>query len=830
MKLFYSYCHLDERFRQALEKHAAVLKANGDITDWCDRRLTAGEEVQPEIDNQLEDADIIILSISPDFFASKACMHEMDTALDLRQRGTIVIPLIIRPCDWLNSKVSGLLALPKDGKPVSLWKSRDTAFLDAITGIRQAISGQNRPSSPAFVLREEYIDSITETEFISQNKNDVRIDDVFVFPNIAREEPGSQRSIDDLDSMLRVGNNVVIKGDYRSGKTTVCRKLLLEQATTGVPVIMFSGGELTTSVRHRDLVSRKFNEQYKGSFSKWDRLEGKMLIVDDLVASSNLNFIAFARGYFKSIIITLAEDDYLAFFKDEKELATFDILRIQGMRHSQQEELIKKWKGISSNGEGAARIPDGVVDHLEDRLNSIVLDKKVVPRYPFYVLSILQTYEAFMPQGIQITAFGHCYHALITAQIVGAGIRGDDVDSVFNFLSHFAYFVFRVRRQVETKSFDDFVREYRSMFVIKDGVFRRIVGGAKPLLCGEVPPTYGFRYPYVYYFLLGYYFARHPSDRDLYIQDVVDKSYIRDNTFVLIFAIHHAYDEDLIDRVVRCTRGAVKKEKVATLDKEEINMLEVALLEVPEDVVSRRSVEVERRIERDRRDEVEAIGLDGSVDEGTEGVGEIVNDTLRALKNMEIMGQILRNKYGSLSRDRLKEIVRTIADAGLRLVSVITSGESIVRFEDYLVERMKDIDGGGKGVELAVVRKAFRGLIIELIYIVVRRVAGSIGKRELEAVVDEVVGDKGTTAYDLIGAFYWLGAAEDVEKPLVDRLVRLLKACKRRRNRIARRLISVEVQRYLNTHWVDERLRNRLFGALELVYRPNVGTKHRGVL
>ena len=834
MKLFYSYCHLDERFRKSLEKHAAVLKATDDITDWCDRRLTAGDEFQPEIDNELADADIIILSISPDFFASKACMDEMAAALDLRQQGTIVIPLIIRPCDWHNSQVSGLLALPTDGKPVSLWKSRDTAYLDVITGVRKTINKRHRLSELRFTLRDEYIDSITETDFISQNKNDVRIDDVFVFPNVVKETPNSKPPLDDLDDMLSVGNNILVKGDYRSGKTTLCRKLLLEQATTEVPVIMLSGSDLTTSVRHRDLLYRKFNEQYKGSFSKWDKLDNKMLIVDDLLASSNLNFISFAKDYFQSIVITLADDDYLAYFKDERELAPFEILTIRGMKHSQQEDLIKKWKSMSRNGKEVIRIPDGMVDHLEDRINSIVLDNKVVPRYPFYVLSILQTYEAFMPQGIQITAFGHCYHALITAQIVSAGIRGDDVDSVFNFLSHFAYYQFRVRRHMETKGFEEFVREYRSMFVIKDGVFRRIVGGAKPLLRKE-KAGFGFRYPYVYYFLLGYYFARHRRERDLCIEDVVEKSYLRDNTFVLIFAIHHAYDEDLIDHVLRCTRAAMEKEQVATLEKEEVRMLEVALLEVPEDVVSRRSVAAERRIERDRRDQVEAIEVDDSIDEDKdgkeeEGADEIVNDILRALKNMEIMGQILRNKYGSLSRDRLKEIVRTIADAGLRLVSAITSEESIVKFEDFLTERMKDIDRRGKGVELAVVQKVFRGLIIELIYTLVKRVAGSIGKKEVAAVVDEVVREKGTAAYDLIGAFYSLRAAEDVEKPLVDSLVRLLRACRRKRNRIARRLISQQVQLYLSTHWVEERLRNRLFGALELVYRPNVGTKHRGVL
>ena len=195
---------------------------------------------------------------------------------------------------------------------------------------------------------------------------------------------------------------------------------------------------------------------------------------------------------------------------------------------------------------------------------------------------------------------------------------------------------------------------------------------------------------------------------------------------------------------------------------------------------------------------------------------------------MEIMGQILRNKYGSLSRDRLKEIVGTIADAGLRLISAITSKEGIVRFEDFLVERIRQLGGEGQDVNPEVVRKAFRGLIVGLIYNLIRRISGAIGRKELEGVVDEVVRERETTAYDVIGAFFGLGVADEVDRQLVDSLARLLKGCKRRKNRIASRLISWDVQRYLSTHWVNERLRRRLFGALELVYRPNVGGKRRG--
>ena len=172
-------------------------------------------------------------------------------------------------------------------------------------------------------------------------------------------------------------------------------------------------------------------------------------------------------------------------------------------------------------------------------------------------------------------------------------------------------------------------------------------------------------------------------------------------------------------------------------------MLEHALLEVPKNILSRLPVDVERRIEREGRDQVESIGLYSDVNEHSDVGNELVNDVLRALKNMEIMGQILRNKYGSLSRERLKEIVRTIGDVGLRLVSSITSRESILKFEDVLVERIDEIQSEGKRVEVEDVRKGFRALVIMLVLSLVERISESIGRKELDVVVKEVVREAG---------------------------------------------------------------------------------------
>ena len=48
-----------------------------------------------------------------------------------------VIPIILRPCDWKNLPFGKLLALPKDGKPVTKFPDLDDAFLQITQGIRE---------------------------------------------------------------------------------------------------------------------------------------------------------------------------------------------------------------------------------------------------------------------------------------------------------------------------------------------------------------------------------------------------------------------------------------------------------------------------------------------------------------------------------------------------------------------------------------------------------------------------------------------------------------------------------------------------------------------
>jgi hypothetical protein len=140
--LFFSYASKDEKYKLELEAHLSTLKRDGVIETWSFRNINAGEEWKSSIDENLERARIILFLISADFLASDYCWEiEMKRALQRHEQGTaIVIPVIVRDCDWKNAPFAILQALPRDGKAVLKWRPRDTGWLDVVQGIRKRIA------------------------------------------------------------------------------------------------------------------------------------------------------------------------------------------------------------------------------------------------------------------------------------------------------------------------------------------------------------------------------------------------------------------------------------------------------------------------------------------------------------------------------------------------------------------------------------------------------------------------------------------------------------------------------------------------------------------
>jgi len=141
MKIFISYAHKDEFYKNELLKHLSNLQRKGIIDGWHDRLIKPGEKWNESIKCALYECQVIVCLISADFLASEYIHNtEIKIALERYAKGEVlIIPVIVRPCNWDDSDLGKFQALPKDAKALSTWENMDEGLLSVAQGVKKII-------------------------------------------------------------------------------------------------------------------------------------------------------------------------------------------------------------------------------------------------------------------------------------------------------------------------------------------------------------------------------------------------------------------------------------------------------------------------------------------------------------------------------------------------------------------------------------------------------------------------------------------------------------------------------------------------------------------
>ena len=805
--LFYSYSHRDARYRQNMETALAQLRTDGLLKEWSDLNILPGRSISQNIRKKMDETDIFVFLLSPDFINSEECMKEWRYARRLSTEGKLIfrIPIILRDCSWQDLlSDDDIKALPNDGKPVANFEREDTAWMQVYEGIKAVVNEMRE----TFVPNPEFIEEMEKTDFAAQQH--IKLQDLFIFPTLSCYVPQAQdgtlvREIIEDPTELLDKKYTLIHGEDMSGKTALGRYLFLSLINDQSSPVLHLDLKEVSGKPNETFFSNAYYRQFSGDYLLWKEQKDKVLILDNLSSDSNLiELIELAKEIFEKIVVTLPSDVFYSYFRDEARLADFDEVKIESLDHIQQEDLIRKRLALSDRNEP---ISDGYVDQLEDQINSIIISNKVVPRYPFFVLSILQTHEAFMPDNLSITSYGHCYQVLIISNLVKAGIsrEDNDINACFNFAENLAFKIYQNSKSSTSTplDLDAFVEEYREKFLISDAIVNRL----KKEDYGIITDEGSFRTPYMYYFFLGRYLSKATKENEAIIERMCEHSYASTNYLTLLFVIHHTNDDGIIDDILLRTMCTLDDHDPAKLDPEETNTFKGFIEDLQEDVLSNKSVKEERQKERETR------GISDDLVETEEDSSEqidktILDDIYQILKNNEIMGQILRNKYGSLEKPRIKEAVETITDSGLRLVSLLLDEELITNTAHYIHEKHPNDD-------LEQIKKFVQFFSFIWTMGNIEKIVTSINVPEIRGIIREVVQEQSTPAYDLIGYFNHLDSVEQLTAGVKQELDTLFK---RHNDFFLKRVLSIRTQRYMNTHRSPARIEQSVCSSLGIRY------------
>lgn len=140
------------------ERHLLPLQRARRITIWSRQHILPGQVIATEMSRRLEQADMIVLLLSADFFANEECYDLMLRSLQRTRNGQgQIIPLLLRPVGWHTTPIGDLSCLPANGRPITRWGDRDEAFEDCVGSIIMLLAlatsrnagAQNQAPAPA---------------------------------------------------------------------------------------------------------------------------------------------------------------------------------------------------------------------------------------------------------------------------------------------------------------------------------------------------------------------------------------------------------------------------------------------------------------------------------------------------------------------------------------------------------------------------------------------------------------------------------------------------------------------------------------------------------
>jgi len=841
LKLFICYSHQDNLddnpYIEQFKKHTAPLKNNGLIEEWYDHEIFPGKDYQNEIDNNLEDADIICLFISANFLSSSNCMKEKKKSLELRKKkGISVIPIILSHCGWKDDKdISKLLALPTDGNPVSNFQDLEKAWLDVYNGLKKVIEKEIKIKQ--LEITEEFENFLQDTEMLTKahsQKENVFLDDIFVYPELdryddLREYEGKINSEELLKNLLDYPK-IVIAGEDQSSKTTLCKTMFKELRKKNFIPVYISDKKTHFSGKIENKILQSFYEQYEGVDINEINKERIIPIIDDFHFAEN------KEKHIKDLskhpyCIAVVDDIFRLNIKDERLISSFAYFKIKELKPSLRYELIKKWVSLTDKEEGSYtennlyQNIDNTTELIDSTLGKII-GKGIMPAYPFFILSAIVAYEtAAKPLNQEITSQGYCYQAFISFYLKKMGVRSDEIDIYMNFLTELAFYIYREKKhELSPDNFISFMNLYSEKYnlpIKQETLLKNLI----QIVSMDSFNNYSFRYPYLYYFFVAKYLAEHIEGSEVKkeIKKIMNNLHVNENAYIAIFIAHHSRNIKILEEIKNNALCLFDKYKPATLTKDEVKFFDKRADIIIKAVLQPANLTPEKeRAERlKRQDKLEQSQKDVEQKEDVDEEDSFEKELRRAIRTVEVMGCIIKNRAGSLEKTKLEEMFVEAMNVHLRILS---SFFKIIKGEDgqeavinFISERLRKITEEGEGKKREpneeklkeISRTIFWNLNFRVVYGIIYKTVHSLGSDKLTEIVKKVCDKVDTPASFLVkhGILMWY------KKNLqVDEFVE--KINEKDFSDIAKEAIKLMVVNHCSLHSINYRDRQRIENKL----------------
>ncbi|GEM_PF-3917006 len=622
-----------------------------------------------------------------------------------------------------------------------------------------------------FALADEFSDRLSEAmPCVHPTGTRPKLDDLFVYPDL-RPSPlgGDRRSlpvVGDPVAYVLKERYVIIAGVSQSGKSSLLRSLFRDLRERGVIPVLLDAAEIRSGAKEKvlDLVRKEFAREYTGTtpeaYIQRDPA-GKAVLIDDW-QNCNLG----REGRFAAVralvecfgVVVLVAGDELAFedtTSHRAERSPFHEFRrceLLPLGHRKRDMFIERWYELGQThaddevelAQRAARAAQAVSTALGRGL----------PCYPPWLLIWLQGIDANSADPRHVGSQGYLYQALITLTLRNASRGRVQDDVLLNYLSELANEIYVVHatgmsRREHLDWHYEFNRRYALVVDLK--MIRDILEKAGTLVV-RADESIQFKFRGV----LNYFVARFLADRigeptsRQRVQEMAARIHEEDAVGILNSLAYLTKDPFVIEALIEQARTILSA--VPSFDLvSDTKFVPAFSVSVQEIVIEEHDARESRRALLDQRDAEERLSPESRLEE-ERPPGDPIFTVLASLRMIEVLGQVLRNFYGSIVAERKVEIAEECFLVGLRLLKWVL--DSLQRDPEGLALFVfETLRHENPDLEREKLREESRGFVQRMAYGVglgiVRHMSRSLGHESLEPVFEQL-GRKKILAYDVV--------------------------------------------------------------------------------
>jgi hypothetical protein len=554
---------------------------------------------------------------------------------------------------------------------------------------------------------------------------------------------------------------LLIYGDEKSGKTTLLYQTFKHLKNEGSIPIYLRASDINSA--HKSEVEKKINQAIARIYENQDRVRQakknqKILLVDDidrLIRYPNQinELLDYSQSHFGRLILTADQAFEISeLLSDEssqvlRNLESYELTRFgYKLRH----RLVKKWgyaSGITTKSE-----LDHLTHSVEEIFNS-VLGKNLVPSYPIFLLILLQSHEKQQQSLIQNSGLASYYQYLIAKSLGEAGVKAQDLDEYYNFLSNFSWMLNgKGAKEVIIEEFRLFNERYSQQYFRFD-LDSRLDFLQKAKIISFRNGAYTFTYPYIYYFFFGRYLSQNFDEPEIQnlIQTMCSSLYKRDHAHAVLFFAHHSNSYWIISRISSVLDGCFSEFKEATFS-DDVTLVNALTEHAAQLFLNPIDVEENQIKRREQKDKIEFRNSD--FDEDCERKNDPLFSFNLSIRTAEILGQILKNSYGSLKRPQKLELVTKIFNSPLRFYRALL--EKFSENPDQIVNLIANIiKGQNEGPSTEAHKRQAQKIVFNIFGLLatglILRTAECVSSDKLMDDISTAMEENRTNAYLILG-------------------------------------------------------------------------------